>query len=95
MVDHTVQAHLLFTFGIGLVFVVLLAQVEPGHWAIGRSLGEINLRAQTGASVLAIRRADRYTTSPTADVALAEGDTLYLLGDDSDIALALRHLAAG
>jgi CPA2 family monovalent cation:H+ antiporter-2 len=67
-------------------------QIEPGHWAVGRSLAEIELRAKTGASVLAIRRGERYSTSPNAETTLAEGDTLYLLGDDSDIALARRHL---
>jgi CPA2 family monovalent cation:H+ antiporter-2 len=70
-------------------------QVNPGQWAIGRSLAEINLRALTGASILAIRRADRYMTSPAADESIAEGDTLYLLGDDSDIALARQRLVVG
>ena len=68
-------------------------QIEPGHWAIGRSLAEIELRAKTGAAVLAIRRGDRYSTSPGGDTRIAEGDILYLLGDDSDIALARRHLS--
>ena len=70
-------------------------QIAPGQWAIGRSLGEINLRARTGASVLAIKRGDSYTTSPAADVSIAEGDVLYLLGDESDIALARHHLTVG
>jgi CPA2 family monovalent cation:H+ antiporter-2 len=68
-------------------------QIESGHWAVGRSLAEIELRAKTGAAVLAIRRGERYSTSPGGDTQLAEGDTLYLLGDDSDIALARRHLS--
>ena len=70
-------------------------KVEDGHWAVGRSLAEIDLRAQTGASVLAIQSGQRYTTSPTADVRLVAGDNLYLLGDESDIVLARKHLAEG
>lgn len=70
-------------------------QVGSGQWAIARSLAEINLRALTGASILAIRRGDRYMTSPAADEILLEGDTLYLLGDDSDITLARQRLAVG
>ena len=70
-------------------------QINPGQWGIGRSLAEINLRALTGASILAIRRGDRYMTSPAADEIVAEGDTLYLLGDDSDIALARQRLVVG
>ena len=68
-------------------------QVESGHWAVGRSLAEIELRARTGAAVLAIRRGEKYSTTPGGETRLAEGDTLYLLGDDSDIALARRHLS--
>ena len=70
-------------------------QVEEGHWAAGRSLAEIDLRARTGASVLAIQSGQRYTTSPAADVRIGGGDVLYLLGDDSDIVLARKHLAQG
>jgi CPA2 family monovalent cation:H+ antiporter-2 len=69
-------------------------RVDAGQWAVGRSLAEIDLRARTGASVLAIRRGERYMTSPAAEERIAEGDILYLLGDESDIALA-RHQLAG
>jgi CPA2 family monovalent cation:H+ antiporter-2 len=70
-------------------------RVEAGHWAAGRSLAEIDLRAQTGASVLAIQSGERYATSPAADVRIEGGDILYLLGDESDIVLARRRLAEG
>ena len=70
-------------------------QIEASQWAVGRSLAEIDLRARTGASVLAIRRGQDYTTSPGGDVRIAEGDVLYLLGDESDVALAKRQLEQG
>ena len=70
-------------------------RVDAGQWAIGRSLAEIDLRARTGASVLAIRRGEQYTTSPADDERIAEGDVLYLLGDESDITLARHQLAGG
>lgn len=70
-------------------------RIENSDWAVGRSLAEIDLRARTGAFVLAIQSGDRYTTSPAADVRLGGGDLLYLLGDESDIVLARRHLAEG
>ena len=70
-------------------------RVEEGHWAVGRSLAEIDLRARSGASVLAIQNGKRYTTSPAADTRIAGGDVLYLLGDESDIVLARRQLAEG
>lgn len=70
-------------------------RVEEGQWAVGRSLAEIDLRARTGASILAIQSGQRYTTSPAADVKIDGGDVLYLLGDESDIVLARKHLAEG
>lgn len=70
-------------------------RVEGGHWAIGRTVGEINLRATTGASVLAIARGEQSITSPSADERIAEGDILYLTGDDSDVLLARQLLTDG
>ena len=64
-----------------------------GDWAAGRTLAEVNLRADTGALVIAVQQGGRYTTSPPADLLLAAGDVLYILGDDSDIMLARRRLS--
>jgi CPA2 family monovalent cation:H+ antiporter-2 len=62
-------------------------------WAVGRTLAEVNLRADTGALVIAVQQGGRYTTSPPADLTLSSGDVLYLLGDASDIMLARRRLS--
>jgi monovalent cation:H+ antiporter-2, CPA2 family len=70
-------------------------QIQEGDWAVGRTLQELNLRATTGVNVLAVRRAGRSWTSPPPDLALAPGDVLYLLGDDSDVLLARARLAQG
>ena len=70
-------------------------QLRDGDWATGRSMAEVNLRAITGASVLAIRRDGRSWTSPPPDLQLAAGDVLYLLGDSSDVLLAREHLGRG
>jgi CPA2 family monovalent cation:H+ antiporter-2 len=67
--------------------------LSEGDWAVGRTLAEANLRAETGATVIAVQQGGRYTTSPPADLKLAAGDVLYLLGDDSDIMLARRRLS--
>jgi CPA2 family monovalent cation:H+ antiporter-2 len=66
-----------------------------GQWAIGQTLGEINLRAATGASVLAIQRGDTYITALAPDERVLEGDVLYLTGDESDVLLARERLARG
>jgi CPA2 family monovalent cation:H+ antiporter-2 len=70
-------------------------QIAANDWSVGRTLGDVNLRAATGASVLAIRQGAHYFTSPAADFELKAGDVLYLLGDESDILLARHRLAAG
>jgi CPA2 family monovalent cation:H+ antiporter-2 len=70
-------------------------RLEPGHWAIGRTLAEINLRADTGASVLALQNGSEYVAALSPDRRLAEGDVLYLVGDDSDILLARAKLTEG
>jgi CPA2 family monovalent cation:H+ antiporter-2 len=66
--------------------------LAEGDWAVGRTLAEANLRADTGATVIAIQQRGHYTTSPSADLELNAGDVLYLLGDESDIMLARRRL---
>lgn len=66
--------------------------LQEGDWAVGRTLADANLRADTGALVIAIRQRGHYRTSPPADLELSAGDVLYLLGDDSDIMLARRRL---
>jgi CPA2 family monovalent cation:H+ antiporter-2 len=70
-------------------------QLQSGDWAVGRTLADINLRATTGALVIAVRQGTRHRSSPPADLRVDEGTVLYLLGDDSDVLLARRRLTAG
>ena len=70
-------------------------RVESDQWGEGRSISEINLRATTNASVIAIQRGDRYLTALSPDERLRAGDVLYLVGDESDVMLARNLLATG
>ena len=70
-------------------------QVAAAEWAIGRSIGELNLRARTNASVMAIQRGGRYITTPSPDEQLQENDVLYLVGDETDVMLARNLLVNG
>ncbi len=70
-------------------------EIRPGDWAVGRTLADINLRATTGALVIAVRQGTRHRASPPAELVVDEGTVLYLLGDDSDVLLARRRLTAG
>ena len=69
-------------------------RIEAHHWGNGHSIADLDLRAKTNASVLAIHRAGRYITALTPDERLKEGDVLYLIGDESDVMLA-RQLLSG
>lgn len=69
--------------------------ILPEHWGAGRSIAEVNLRAHSGASILAVQRGDRYRTALSASEVLEGGDVLYLVGDESDVLLARQRLIDG
>jgi monovalent cation:H+ antiporter-2, CPA2 family len=70
-------------------------QLRAEDWAVGRTVADLNLRAATGVSILAVRREGRAWTSPAADFALHADDVLYLLGDDADVLLARDRVTHG
>jgi CPA2 family monovalent cation:H+ antiporter-2 len=70
-------------------------RLDENSWAVGRTLQDLNLRSATGATVIAVRRATGTITSPDAAFALAAGDDIFLLGDDSDVLLARGLLSDG
>jgi CPA2 family monovalent cation:H+ antiporter-2 len=61
---------------------------------VGRSLGELNLRGRTGASVVALLRGDRRIAFPEANERLAAGDLVALTGSHEAIAAAAAVLGA-
>jgi CPA2 family monovalent cation:H+ antiporter-2 len=70
-------------------------RVESEHWAVDKGMAELNLRAHTGASILAIQRGERYLTSLASDERIKAGDILYLIGDESDVLLAGKRISEG
>jgi len=75
----------------GTAMVVL----EPGSAAIGSTLAQLDLRARTGATVLAIARGSHGFATPSPGEPLAVGDRLAMTGSDDAIALARTALVAG
>ncbi|MGQ4556553.1 TrkA C-terminal domain-containing protein [Halobellus sp. GM3] len=55
-------------------------EVEAGSPAVGRTLAESDLRAETGASVIAIERGEEVIPSPGPDRTIRAGDTLVVVG---------------
>ncbi len=69
--------------------------VGQGAWPAGRTLGVLDLRGRTGATVLAVVRGEESFTSPGADFAVQEQDTLVLVASHRDIDRAFQYLATG
>jgi CPA2 family monovalent cation:H+ antiporter-2 len=70
-------------------------QLHDGEWAAGRTVSEIDLRAQTGALIIAVRHDSQNFPSPPPALRLDPGDILYLMGPGPDIVRARRRLATG
>lgn len=71
-------------------------RLSGGSPAVGRTLGDIDLRGITGATVLAITRTDKNGAQaivPTGKERLQEGDVLALAGTLEGVAMARRLLA--
>lgn len=63
---------------------IIWAPVHEGAPAVGRTLGELHLRRETGASVVALVRNGAAVPNPGADMQLQAGDLAALLGDSAD-----------
>jgi len=70
-------------------------RIDRGDGAVGQTISDLNLRADTGASILAIQRGEQYITALSPDERIQEGDVMYLMGDGSDIMLARERLVRG
>lgn len=75
--------------GLGEVTPVRLAPDSP---AVGKTLAELDLRARTGASVIAITRAAGGVVAPTGREELRAEDVLALAGSRAAIQAARRAL---
>jgi TrkA domain protein len=47
---------------------------------VGRTFGDVDLRSETGVSVIAVQRGEETITNPTAEFDLAAGDVLIAIG---------------
>jgi CPA2 family monovalent cation:H+ antiporter-2 len=66
--------------------------IAPGNEIIGKSLRDINLKAQSGATILNIIRDNKTITHPPGEFILKAEDQLILFGSHSAIDLALEIL---
>jgi TrkA domain protein len=69
-------------------------EIPPDSAMIGRKLREIPLRPQTGASIVAIERAEQRLINPGPDEVLRAGDRVLLLVQTEQLPGACDLLAA-
>jgi CPA2 family monovalent cation:H+ antiporter-2 len=69
-------------------------RIESNSVAVGKSLAELNLRALTGATVLALNRGNEGMVVPGPKEVLQAGDTLALAGSEESIAAARELLGS-
>lgn len=75
--------------------VLRRVHLTRGAYALGHTLTALNLRALTGASVVAIHRAGGDVVLPTGRERLEEGDTLALAGPTSALDQGQQLLVSG
>ncbi len=69
--------------------------VGKGAWPVGKTLGALDLRGRTGATVIAVVRGEDSFTSPGAEFEIKEQDTLVLVASHRDIDRAFLFLTVG
>ncbi|MBE9536041.1 MAG: cation:proton antiporter [Proteobacteria bacterium] len=62
--------------------------LEEGSPAISKSIRSLNLRYDSGASIIAVARGGKTRTNPPPDFVLDKGDILVLLGSHEEILVA-------
>ena len=69
--------------------------VGQGGFPAGKTLGALDLRGRTGATVIAVVRDEESFTSPGADFEIRELDTLIIVANHRDIDRAVGYLTSG
>lgn len=69
-------------------------RIEAGTCGVERTLAELDIRARTGATVVAIQRDDTEVILPTGHERLQEGDALAVMGSAEALQLAEALLSA-
>lgn len=69
-----------------------IVEVKAGKRMMGKTLVELDIRANYGCNVVAIKRGTEINVSPAADDGLKEDDILIVIGADIDISRFEKHL---
>ena len=69
--------------------------VDENNIHLGKSMKELNLRAETGVTIIAIVRDDKTITNPASDEKILEKDTLVITGTHKTVDDAINYLSSG
>jgi CPA2 family monovalent cation:H+ antiporter-2 len=69
--------------------------VGKDSFPVGKTLGTLDLRSRSGATVIAVVRGEDSFTSPGAEFEIREQDTLILVASHRDIDRAFHYLSTG
>ena len=67
---------------------IVWMDVAPKSAIVGRTLADVNLRARTGAWIVAVHRGSQVLPIPAPDFRIAAGDRVGLIGDPEQIGAA-------
>ncbi|AFV01833.1 MAG: cation:proton antiporter regulatory subunit [Dehalobacter sp. 4CP] len=71
-------------------------RIETGAYAIGKSIGEMQVRKRTGGTIIAMVKKDQNKTiNPNPDIVLQEGATIVILGEKEQVKAAKGLLFHG
>ena len=69
--------------------------VDENNIHVGKTMKELNLRAETGVTIIAIVRDEKTITNPTSDEKILEKDTLVITGTHKTVDDAINYLSVG
>ncbi len=69
--------------------------VDEKSWLIGKSIKSINLRAKTGATIIAVRRENTNILNPDPQFTLKEGDVVAYIGTREQLISTFTYLSGG
>ncbi|HLR62271.1 MAG TPA: TrkA family potassium uptake protein [Lentibacillus sp.] len=69
-----------------------IVEVKAGGKMVGKTLVDLDIRAEYGCNVVAIKQGKDINVSPAADDVLKEEDILIVIGADKDISRFEKHL---
>jgi len=69
-----------------------IVEVKAGKKMLGKSLVDLDIRANYGCNVVAIKRGDDINVSPSDEDTLKANDVLIVIGADKDISRFEKHL---